>query len=242
MKKGETVKAAGHKTELKNTKAASCTEDGYTGDEVCTVCGETVKKGEAVKAAGHDYVNGVCSVCGEKDPSYNPFKDVKHNAYYDAILWANANGITNGKTEDTFAPDDGCTRAQIVTFLYRAAGSPEVKNVKNPFTDVSESSVYYKAIMWAVENGITKGTTDTTFSPNAVCTRAQIVVFLYRASGDDASNLKLQFTDVPANAWCAEAVAWAVSKGITNGTTATTFSPNATCTRAQAVTFIYRAQ
>ena len=188
------------------------------------------------------HVNGVCSVCGEKDPSYNPFKDVKHNAYYDAILWANANGITNGKTEDTFAPDDGCTRAQIVTFLYRAAGSPEVKNVKNPFTDVSESSVYYKAIMWAVENGITKGTTDTTFSPNAVCTRAQIVVFLYRASGDDASNLKLQFTDVPANAWCAEAVAWAVSKGITNGTTATTFSPNATCTRAQAVTFIYRAQ
>ena len=99
-----------------------------------------------------------------------------------------------------------------------------------------------KAIMWAVENGITKGTTGTTFSPNAVCTRAQIVVFLYRASGDDASNLKLQFTDVPANAWCAEAVAWAVSKGITNGTTATTFSPNATCTRAQAVTFIYRAQ
>ena len=240
--KQETVPALGHKTELKNTKAASCTEDGYTGDEVCTVCGETVKKGEAIKAAGHDYVNGVCSVCGEKDPSYNPFKDVKHNAYYDAILWANANGITNGKTEDTFAPDDGCTRAQIVTFLYRAAGSPEVKNVKNPFTDVSESSVYYKAIMWAVENGITKGTTDTTFSPNAVCTRAQIVVFLYRASGDDASNLKLQFTDVPANAWCAEAVAWAVSKGITNGTTATTFSPNATCTRAQAVTFIYRAQ
>ncbi len=96
--------------------------------------------------------------------------------------------------------------------------------------------------MWAVENGITKGTTDTTFSPNAVCTRAQIVVFLYRASGDDASNLKLQFTDVPATAWCAEAVAWAVSKDITNGTTATTFSPNATCTRAQAVTFIYRAQ
>lgn len=240
--KQETVPALGHKIELKNDKAASCTEDGYTGDEVCTVCGETVKKGEAIKAAGHDYVNGVCSVCGEKDPSYNPFKDVKRNAYYDAILWANANGITNGKTEDTFAPDDGCTRAQIVTFLYRAAGSPEVKNVKNPFTDVSESSVYYKAIMWAVENGITKGTTDTTFSPNAVCTRAQIVVFLYRASGDDASNLKLQFTDVPANAWCAEAVAWAVSKGITNGTTATTFSPNATCTRAQAVTFIYRAQ
>ena len=242
VKKGETVKAAGHKTELKNAKAASCTEDGYTGDEVCTVCGETVKKGEAVKAAGHDYVNGVCSVCGEKDPSYNPFKDVKRNAYYDAILWANANGITNGKTEDTFAPDDGCTRAQIVTFLYRAAGSPEVKNMNNPFADVSESSVYYKAIMWAVENGITKGTTDTTFSPNAVCTRAQIVVFLYRASGDDAPNLKLRFTDVPANVWCAEAVAWAVSKGITNGTTATTFSPNATCTRAQAVTFIYRAQ
>lgn len=240
--KQETVPALGHKIELKNDKAASCTEDGYIGDEVCTVCGETVKKGEAIKAADHDYVNGVCSVCGEKDPSYNPFKDVKHNAYYDAILWANANGITNGKTEDTFAPDDGCTRAQIVTFLYRAAGSPEVKNVKNPFTDVSESSVYYKAIMWAVENGITKGTTDTTFSPNAVCTRAQIVVFLYRASGDDASNLKLQFTDVPANAWCAETVAWAVSKGITNGTTATTFSPNATCTRAQAVTFIYRAQ
>ena len=239
----EVIPALGHKTELKNVKATTCTEAGSTGDEVCSVCGVTVEKGSEIAALGHKFSDGVCSVCGEKDPTYNPFNDVeKDEFYYDAVLWAVENEVTAGTTDTTFDPNDGCTRAQIVTFLYRAAGSPKVENVKNPFSDVSKDSVYYDAIMWAVSEGITAGTTATTFSPNAVCTRAQIVSFLYRASGDSVVKSSTQFTDVPANAWFAEAVAWAVENGITAGTTATTFSPNATCTRAQAVTFIYRAQ
>ena len=239
----EVIPALGHKTELKNVKAATCTEAGYTGDKVCSVCGATVEKGSEIAALGHKFSDGVCSACGEKDPTYNPFNDVKKGAfYYDAVLWAVENEVTAGTTDTTFSPNDGCTRAQIVTFLYRAAGSPKVENAKNPFSDVSKDSVYYDAIMWAVSEGITAGTTATTFSPNAVCTRAQIVSFLYRASGDAKVKSSTQFTDVPANAWYAEAVAWAVENGITAGTTATTFSPNATCTRAQAVTLIYRAQ
>lgn len=242
IKAQEIVPALGHKAELKNAKAATCTEAGYTGDKVCSVCGVTVEKGSELKALGHKFIDGVCSECGAKDPSYNPFKDVSKDAfYYDAVLWAVANDVTEGTSDTEFSPDEGCTRAQIVTFLYRAAGSPKVENVKNPFTDVSEDSVYYDAIMWAVSEGITKGTTAATFSPDEVCTRAQIVTFLYRASGDKVT-AKASFNDVAASAWYAEAVTWAVANGITKGTGANAFSPDLTCTRAQAVTLIYRAQ
>ena len=219
--------------ELANVVEATCTEAGYSGDQVCKWCGETLKK-------------GVCTVCGAADPNYvvpNPFKDVeKTSPYYDAIIWAAKEKITTGKTADTFGIDEGCTRAQIVTFLYRAAGSPEVKaDTVNPFTDVSKDSVYYNAILWAVEKGITKGTTETTFDPNAVCTRGQIVTFLFRASGDEKVATGTNFADVASGSYCADAVAWAVANGVTKGTTATTFAPNATCTRGQAVTLIYRA-
>ena len=248
LKKGEEVPALGHKTEVKDAKAATCTEAGYTGDEVCTVCGETVKKGTEIPALGHKFENGVCTVCGAADPDYvapvvNPFKDVeKTSPYYDAIIWAADKGITTGKTADTFGIDDGCTRAQIVTFLYRAAGSPEVKaDTVNPFTDVSKDSVYYNAILWAVEKGITKGTTETTFDPNAVCTRGQIVTFLFRASGDEKVATGTNFADVAAGSYCADAVAWAVANKVANGFADGTFRPEATCTRGQAVTFIYRA-
>ena len=175
---------------------------------------------------------------------YKPFKDVVKGAYYyDAVMWAFENNVTKGIGNDMFGPDNSCTRAQIVTFLYRAAGSPEVsKDVVNPFTDVSKDSVYYNAIMWAVENGITAGTTKTTFAPNAVCTRAQIVTFLWRANGSELTAIATRFTDVPANAYYADAVAWAVAEGITAGINTTTFAPDTTCTRAQAVTLIYRAQ
>ena len=226
LKNGEEIPALGHKTEVKDAKAATCTEAGYTGDEVCTVCGETVKKGTEIPALGHDFKDGKCTRCGAADPNYvapvvNPFKDVeKTSPYYDAIIWAAKEEITTGKTADTFGIDEGCTRAQIVTFLYRAAGSPEVKaDTVNPFTDVSKDSVYYNAILWAVEKGITKGTTETTFDPNAVCTRGQGVTFLFRA----------------------DAVAWAVANKVANGFADGTFRPEATCTRGQAVTFIYRA-
>ena len=246
LKKGEEVPALGHATEIKDAKDATCTEAGYTGDEVCTVCGETVKKGEEIPALGHKFENGVCTVCGAADPDYvvpNPFKDVeKTSPYYDAIIWAADKGITTGKTADTFGINDGCTRAQIVTFLYRAAGSPEVKaDTVNPFTDVSKDSVYYNAILWAVEKGITKGTTATTFDPNAVCTRGQIVTFLFRASGDEKVATGTNFADVAAGSYCADAVAWAVANKVANGFADGTFRPEATCTRGQAVTFIYRA-
>ena len=242
IKAQEIVPALGHKAELKNAKAATCTEAGYTGDKVCSVCGVTVEKGSELKALGHKFADGVCSECGAKDPSYNPFKDVSKDAfYYDAVLWTVANNVTKGTSDTTFSPDEGCTRAQIVAFLYRAAGSPKVENVKNPFADVSKDSEFYDAIMWAVSEGITKGTTATTFSPDEVCTRAQIVTFLYRASGDKVT-AKASFNDVAANAWYAEAVTWAVANGVTKGTGVNAFSPDLTCTRAQAVTLIYRAQ
>lgn len=169
-----------------------------------------------------------------------PFTDVTAGVYHDAIMWAYKSKITTGVTETTFVPKDSCTRAQIVTFLYRAAGQPKVENVKNPFTDVSKNSTYYNAIMWAVENGITTGKTATTFDPNAVCTRGQIVTFLWRYEKAPIVSSLAKFDDVAAGSYCYNAVMWAVENGITNGKTATTFAPNDTCTRAQAVTFIYR--
>ena len=177
--------------------------------------------------------------------NYNvsPFVDVQDpNSYcYDAVLWAVENGITNGYDETHFAPDRSCTRAQIVTFLWRAAGSPEPSSNNNPFTDVKDGP-YYKAILWAVEKGITKGTTATTFAPNAACTRAQIVTFIYRAAGEpQIQNSTNPFTDVKGGAYY-KAILWAVENGITKGTTATTFAPNATCTRGQGVTFLYRGR
>jgi len=173
--------------------------------------------------------------------SAQTFVDVPENAYYTpAVNWAVEKGVTKGTSATTFSPDAACTRAQIVTFLYRAAGSPAVKSTVNPFTDVTASDYYYNAVLWAVENGITTGTSETTFSPNESCTRAQCVTFLYRAVGS-AATAKASFTDVSADAYYAPAVDWAVEKGVTTGTSATTFSPDAACTRAQIVTFLYRA-
>lgn len=173
--------------------------------------------------------------------SAQTFVDVPENAYYaPAVNWAVEKGVTEGTSATTFSPDAACTRAQIVTFLYRAAGSPAVKSTVNPFTDVTASDYYYNAVLWAVENGITTGTSETTFSPNKSCTRAQCVTFLYRAVGS-AATAKASFTDVSADAYYAPAVDWAVEKGVTTGTSATTFSPDDACTRAQIVTFLYRA-
>ena len=169
------------------------------------------------------------------------FTDVPADAYYaDAVAWAVESGITNGITATTFAPNRSCTRGQVVTFLWRAAGEPEPVTTVNPFTDVSEDAYNYKAILWAYENGITSGTTATTFAPNATCTRAQIVTFLYRADGARTVAGGSAFADVPADAYYANAVTWAVEEGITNGITETSFAPNETCTRAQIVTFLYR--
>ncbi|WP_337675803.1 S-layer homology domain-containing protein [Dysosmobacter sp.] len=167
------------------------------------------------------------------------FADVSTDAYYyEAVKWAAKKGITGGTGDGTFNPNGACTRAHIVTFLWRAAGSPEPKSTVS-FADVPAGSYYAKAVAWAVENGITLGTGDGTFSPNATCTRAQSVTFLYRALGTAPTTVN-GFTDVTADAFYADAVAWAVESGVTNGTSASTFSPNNGCTRAQIVTFLYR--
>ena len=169
------------------------------------------------------------------------FTDVAANAYYaDAVAWAVEQGVTSGMTATTFAPNADCTRAQMVTFLWRAAGSPKAESSTTSFTDVDAGAYYYDAVLWAVEKGITTGTTATTFDPDAVVSRGQTVTFLYRAAGAPAVTGNGTFTDVPVDAYYADAVAWAVEKGITNGTTATTFDPNGACTRAQIVTFLYR--
>ena len=169
------------------------------------------------------------------------FADVSTDAYYyEAVKWAAKKGITGGTGDGTFNPNGSCTRAHIVTFLWRAAGSPEPKSTVS-FADVPAGSYYAKAVAWAVENGITLGTGDGTFSPNATCTRAQSVTFLYRALGTAPTTVN-GFTDVTADAFYADAVAWAVESGVTNGTTDSTFSPNNGCTRAQIVTFLYRAK
>ena len=223
----------------------------YTAD------GTTVGKFDIVPSgadAGNNYkityVNGTLTVSrrhssSSTTPEPTPddstsFVDVPANAYFaDAVEWAVNKGITNGLSDTMFGPYESCTRAQIVTFLWRAAGSPEPASTST-FADVPASAYYAKAVAWAVGNGITNGMTETTFAPDATCTRGQSVTFLHRALKGTASG-SANFTDVPANAFYADAVNWAVASDVTNGTSNTTFSPNADCTRAEIVTFLYRA-
>ena len=170
------------------------------------------------------------------------FTDVPTGAYYEeAVGWAVEKGITKGTSDSTFTPDGVCTRAQAVTFLWRAAGSPAAKAGSLPFADVKAGSYYDDAVRWAVENGVTVGTSATTFSPNATCSRAQIVTFLWRAQKSPAAGSANPFDDVADSAYYADAVQWAVQKDITKGTGATAFSPDANCIRAQIVTFLYRS-
>ena len=177
------------------------------------------------------------------NPQTGVFVDVATGSYYeDAVDWAVENGITKGTDDTHFSPDGICTRAQAVTFLWRTAGSPKPEIRTMPFTDVPVGSYYYDAVLWAVENGITKGTSDTTFSPNMTCTRAQIVAFLWRSEKSPAAGTANPFADVKSTAYYADAVLWAVKENITKGTTSTTFSPNADCTRAQIVTFLWRCK
>ena len=171
----------------------------------------------------------------------SPFGDVSTDAYYyKAVQWAQEKGITDGISSDLFGPKQPCTRSQIVTFLWRAAGSPEPKGTAAGMTDVVSGSYYAKAVAWAIENGITTGTAEGTCSPDATCTRAQAVTFLARAQNAKATG-KTAFSDVPADSYFADAVAWAQANGVTTGTSETTFSPDSDCTRAQIVTFLYRA-
>ena len=254
------------------TKAASCTEKGVK-TFTCSVCnatktedidpaGHTLEKVEAVEPTAVTAGNIAywkCSVCEkyftDEDATRElqasdvvrpatGFSDVKKNSYYEsAVTWAVTQGITTGATAETFDPEGNCSRGQIVTFLWRAAGQPEPKSSTSPFTDVQDPrAYYYKAVLWAVEKGITNGMTETSFKPNLVCTRGQVVTFLWRYFGEPTpKSTSNSFTDVSSGSYYRSAVLWAVENGITNGMSATRFYPNAYCIRAQAVTFLHRA-
>ena len=191
---------------------------------------------------GQETVNLVENVTMELPLPPNPFEDVEEGRfYYVPVLWAVQNGITYGITDTYFGTEEPCKRSQVVTFLWRAAGSPAPKSTENPFVDVKKGSFYEKAVLWAVENGITVGTDATHFDPDAPCTRSAVVTFLWRAKGKPAASGSIPFKDVPANAWYADPIRWAVKNGITQGMTPTEFDTNGTCTRGQVVTFLYRA-
>lgn len=223
--------------------APTCTAKGYT-THTCS-CGNSYKD-TYVNALGHDYKNGVCTRCKAVNPDYKPpvtvtFVDVPSTEYYyEAVNWAVGKGITTGVGNNRFDPNGQCTRGQVVTFLWRAAGKPTV-NATVSFTDVKPSEYYYEAVKWAVANGITDGVGGNRFAPNDTCTRGQVVTFLHRAANSPSARTVSSFTDVSTTAFYYNAVNWAVEKGITNGTGGGCFSPNDTCTRGQVVTFLYRA-
>ena len=231
---------------------ATCTESGLD-ERTCMNCGWTEQ--QISEPAGHIWDDGAenedgemvytCRVCGattDDKPYVNPFTDVKEgDFFYDSVQWAVENGVTTGATATTFNPNGQCQRAQVVTFLWRAAGEPEPTTTDNPFTDVKETDFFYKAVLWAVENNITNGTSATTFGPYALCNRAQVVTFLWRANGCPLAFTENIFSDVRSGTFYEQAVLWAIEKGITNGISATEFGVENICNRAQVVTFLYRA-
>ena len=205
--------------------------------------GVTIKDNKFTMPAGNVEVKAIFekNATPPPAPTVNPFVDVPEGSfYYDAVLWAVEKGVTTGTSATTFEPDGSCTRAQAVTFLWRVAGCPAPKSAAMPFTDVKAGSFYYDAVLWAVENGITKGTSETTFEPEAYCTRAQIVTLIWRAQKSPAAGTDNPFNDVKAGSFYETAVLWAVKAGVTKGTSATTFEPEGICTRAQIVTLIWR--
>ena len=239
---------ASHKSASKGT-AVTLTVDpdkGYVLDTLTVLDGKDKEIKLTEKNGKYTFTMPASKVTVEamfKAAGNNPFTDVPAGSYYeDAVIWAVEKGITTGTDATHFSPDGICTRAQAVTFLWRAAGSPAAKSAVMPFADVKAGSYYYDAVLWAVENGITQGTDDTHFSPDGICTRAQAVTFLWRAAGSPAPRSRtMPFTDVPVGSYYYDAVLWAVENGITKGTSETMFSPDATCSRAQIVTFLWRA-
>ena len=256
------IPALGHEHRYQTVATEpTCTEQGYT-TYTCE-CGESYIA-DYVDALGHAWGDWIviqkpttteagieehaCTRCGHTEQQSiakleNPFTDVQPGSfYYEPVMWAVANGVTNGTSATTFGPNDQCMRAHVVTFLWRAVGSPEPTRTDNPFMDVKETDFYYKAVMWALENGITSGMDATHFGPTAYCNRAQVVTFLYRTMGNpEVETTANPFSDVAPGSFYEKPVLWAVENGITNGLSVTSFGPNAICNRAQIVTFLYRA-
>ncbi len=258
------TEALGHNFgEYQSDNNASCTTEGTISSH-CSRCDEVRLSEEKTPALGHSWDEGSitqppsssteglrtysCTRCGEvktesieKLPS-GLFTDVPEGSWYEeAVYWAVSKGITNGIGEGLLGPGKSCTRAQVVTFLWRAAGEPEVLSSENPFDDVRESDYYYEAVLWALEKGITTGTSDSSFSPADGCTRAQVAAFLWRALGSPEAEAENPFEDVSDEAWYRDAVLWALTEGVTTGTSDTSFSPASSCTRAQIACFLWRA-
>ena len=239
----------------------TCAQDGYTKYQ-CTRC-TYYRKENLVEKKGHQWDTGMilseagldktgkirytCLSCDETRTDVipyweHPFVDVEPSAYYrDGITWAYHRGITNGTDETHFAPEEFCTRAQVVTFLWRWAGSPEPNAFQHGFADVKAGSYYEKAVVWALEKGVTKGVDAIHFAPDAVCTRGQVVTLIHRYLGSPAAKGVMPFTDVSAERFYASSVLWAYKNKITTGTTQTLFNPEGACTRGQIVTFLFRA-
>ena len=260
--KTEPIPVIGHEHRYEAVVTApTCTERGYT-TYTCK-CGESYVA-DYVDALGHSFGEWIviqeptttedgleersCSRCGHIEQRTvakleNPFNDVAPGSfYYEPVMWAIENGITNGTSATTFGPNDQCMRAHVVTFLWRAVGSPEPTRTDNPFVDVKPGDFYYKPVLWALEYGITSGMDAIHFGPTSYCNRAQVVTFLYRTMGSpELESAENPFTDVSKGSFYEKPVLWAVQNGITNGLSATTFGPNAICNRAQIVTFLYRA-
>ena len=217
-------------------QAVTCTENGLE-QRACTRCGLTETR--TLTAPGHNWQGTECTRCGLSRKT--PFDDVVPGSYYEEpVRWAVANGITSGTDASHFSPGQACSRAQVVTFLWAAKGKPAATG-ENPFTDVPAGSWYEKPVLWAKANGVTSGLSATEFGANADCTRAQVVTFLWAAKGKPAATGENPFTDVPAGAWYEQPVLWAKANGITSGISNTEFGANAVCTRAQVVTFLYKA-
>ena len=238
---------ASHKSASKGTTVTLTVDPdkGYVLDTLTVLDGKDKEIKLTEKNGKYTFTMPASKVTVEamfKAAGNNPFTDVPAGSYYeDAVIWAVDKGITKGTSATTFNPNGICTRAQAVTFLWRAVGSPAAKSSAMPFADVKAGSYYYDAVLWAVEKGITKGTSDTMFSPDATCTRAQIVTFLWRANGSPAVSGNSAFTDVAADAYYAAAVKWAEKNDVTGGIGGGLFGSNNNCTRAQIVTFIYRS-
>jgi len=241
---------ASHKSAAKGTTITLTVDPdkGYVLDTLTVLDGKdkdlklTEKNGKFTFTMPASKVTVAATFKAAAPTGKNPFIDVPAGSYYeDAVIWAVDKGITAGTSATTFNPNGICTRAQAVTFLWRAAGSPAAKSSAMPFADVKAGSYYETAVLWAVENGITKGSSETMFSPDATCTRAQIVTFLWRSQKSPAAGMANPFADLAADTYYIDAVLWAVKHNITVGTTFSIFSPDEECTRAQIVTFLYRA-